>query len=151
MVKQPTMLGVPHHHIKRAVVWYLVLLLAGVIAIYGVRWWNNRQCDDAVSCASKLDIKEYSLGAEVTEVNADDNELKVKTGWVSDGKFVYYERTVKLTADAKVLSVTKDGTVPVLNQNPIDYIRVGDKITIMGAGNPYTVTTLTATKIEVQR
>lgn len=145
------MLGVPHHHIKRMIVWYLVIIVASVAAIYGIRWWNNRPCTDAVSCASKLDIKEYSLGAEVTAINKDKNELTVKTGWVSDGKFVYYDRTVKLTADTKVLSVSKDGTVPVLNKNPLDYLKVGNKVTVYGTGNPYTATTLTATKIEVQR
>jgi len=145
------MLGVPHHHIKRVVVWYLVVLAAGAVAIYGLRWWNNRACDDAVSCASKLDIKEYSLGAEVTKVDADSSQLTVKTGWVKDGQFVYYERMVKLTADTKVLAVSKEGTVPVLNKNPLSYLRIGDKVTVYGSGNPYTVTTLTATKIEVQR
>ena len=136
---------------KELVVVSAVVIVAGVATFYILNWWNNRPCYDAVSCASKLNIKEYSLGAEVLAVNTDKNQLTVKTGWVSDSKFTYYERTVKLTADTKVLSVTKDGTVPVLNQNPIDYIRVGDKITIVGAGNPYTVATLTVTKIEVQR
>src|SRR3989344_5148646 len=146
MANQPTILGVPHHHIKRAVLWYLILLLAGVIAIYGIRLWNNRPCTDAVSCTSKLEIKEYSLGAEVVSVDANNNQLTVKTGWVQDKKFTYYERTVSVTSSTKVLSVSKEGTVPVLNNNPLDYLRVGDKVTIYGTGNPYTATILTATK-----
>lgn len=145
------MLGVPHRHIKRMIVWYLIILAVLVGVLYGVYWWHNRSCTDPASCGGHVNIKDYSLGGEVTAVSADQNQFTMKTGWVSNGKYVYYDRTVMTTADTKMVSVSKQGTVPVLNKNPLDYLRVGDKITITGTGNPYTATTLTATQIQVQR
>jgi hypothetical protein len=148
MVKQLSTLGVPHHHIKRAVIWYLVILIAGAAAVYVLRWWYGAS-DCNGPCVQ--DIKDYSLGAEVTSIDASKNQLSVKTGWASNGDFVYYDRQVNLTLDTKILVVTKNGTAPILNENPIEYFKVGDKITVYGAGNAYSGTTLTATKIEIQR
>src|SRR5262249_20141049 len=115
MAKDPTMLGVPHRHIKRAIIWYLVVLAVAA----GVAWWlyGRNVGTGPVEKAAQLDIKEYSLGGTVTTVSADQNHLTMKTGWVQNGKFVYYDRTVNTTTTTQVLSVTKQGTVPVINNN----------------------------------
>lgn len=149
MAKQPSTLGVPHHHVKKAVLWYIIIILIGVASFYVYRWWYERGACEGPTCAEN--IKDYSLGAEVTDIDTSNNQLSVRTGWVSDGEFVYYDRTVNLTSSTEVLAVTRNGTVPALNNNPINYFRVGDKITVYGEGTPYGSNTLTATKIEVQR
>jgi len=137
-------------HTLRIVGWALGVIVLIVIATFIFNSTDVFKKDgDPVQQASELDIKTFSLGGEVTAINSDS--LTVRTGWVQKGEFVYYDRTIKFTDKTEVLAVMKTQILPVLNQNPLDYFQVGDKITVYGDGNPYIVDLITATKVEVNR
>ncbi len=146
MAKQPQTLGVPHHHIKRAVIWYA----AALVLIAAVVWWVQ-----ADRSASPLGPREFSLAGKVTTIDTKDAELKISTTWLEkDGDAVKknsYDRTVRLDEKTTVLVVTKDGTAPVLNKEPITFFKVGDLVTVHGFGQPENGDSFSATKIEVNR
>ena len=110
---------------------------------------NSYQGGDPVQKASELEIKSFTLGGEVTAIGKD--QITIKTGWVEEGKFIYYDRVVKITAETTAQMFTKTDKFDVANKNLAEYFKVGDKVTIYGSGNPYITETITATKIEVQR
>ncbi len=158
MPKQPSTFGVPHHHVKRAIVWYLVILVAGAVAIYVLslkeRFQQRHQTPEE-RAATVPQITEYSLGGEITAIDTEAQELTVRIGWVQKtakgNEFVYYNRTVTVTPNTKILIVTTTGTTELSLKDGFKKLKTGDTVTVYGSGNPYVLQTLEATKIEVNR
>jgi hypothetical protein len=136
-------------YIFRIVTWLLVAVIIIVIGILVFNYKLSSLEGEPVQQARELDIKTFSLGGEVVATSAE--QITLKTGWIENGEFVYYDRFVKINGQTKIFTISSTGTNPVNTNNPSSYIKVGDKITVSGAGNPYTVDTVTATKIEIRR
>ncbi len=154
MPKVSTLFGIPHPHIKRAVVWYLVVLLAGAIAIY-ILYHDPKLSDDPAKRAEQLDVKSYSLGGQITAIDKDNKQLTIKTGWVQKtekgSEFVYYTRIIQLSSDIKLFSTNRGSTNEVITEHLMEYFRIGDTITVYATGTPYQTEIITAAKIEVIR
>ncbi len=130
-------------------------VLIVLVVIGGIFWWQHRKpagdstlVDHAIEAK---DIQSFSMGGDVISVDHKNSQFDFKTGWVENGEFKYTTRTIMIIQQTKILSVTKDGTLTVAQKNPIDYIQVGDKVTVYGVGNPIITATLLADKIEVKR
>ena len=62
-----------------------------------------------------------------------------------------YYRNVNITPSSAVLAVSQEGTVPVLNENPLDFFKIGDLVTVYAYGEPQAETAVSADKIEIAR
>ena len=142
-------MNINSHVVVRTAIWSLVVLVIIVIGFLVLKPDNSYQGGDPVQKASELEIKSFTLGGEVTALGK--NQITIKTGWVEEGKFVYYDRIVKITPETTAQMFIKGDKFDVANKDLASYFLVGDKVTIHGSGNPYITETITATKIEVQR
>lgn len=137
----------------------IFIVIAVIVAAVGFRWWYNPSAGNSKvveRIIKSADIKEFSIGGEVVEINKAEGQLTFKTGWVQEtanGKeFIYTTRSIIVLPQTKIQSISKDGvSTTVTNKDPLVAFRVGDKIIVYGSGNPITSTTLLADKIEIQR
>src|SRR3989344_8447913 len=123
------------HVVVRTAIWSLVALVIIVIGFFIFKPDNSYQGGDPIKRASELEIKSFTLGGEVTAIGK--NQVTIKTGWVQNGEFVYYDRVVKITPETTAQMFTKGEKFDVANKNLAEYFKVGDKVTIYGSGNPY--------------
>ncbi len=135
-----------HPHISRAALLYIGIFLAGVVAVYVMRFMYSRNAPapSAYQQAREAKIREYSLQGEVISTSKDS--FVMRTGWVDTvagvTSYVSHDKQILNSAQTKVTRGTNNVTFVAL--------KIGDKVTVNGPGNPYTISPSVAYSIAIQ-
>src|SRR3989338_2037175 len=125
---------------KTIIIWCIVVLAAAAVAA----WWLYGLPHVAPSRAG-----------EVASIDKENRQLTVRVIVLqkkNDGvEHSSYYRNVNITPSSAVLAVSQEGTVPVLNENPLDFFKIGDLVTVYAYGEPQAETAVSADKIEIAR